>query len=479
MQCQNKPCHTFLFAPPNWVMPNQTVLTVWRRQCVLAKNTWSHQPCCAFHFHCRFQLTRFAPLTLDEIQPSAISPVLLQSFHQLGWFHVVIWHCHPVNKSLIFVKWLVVGGQFDASVCVGDWSVDPAESPFNNITRWCSPLQTQCRSQGDLEPSRSKSPASPLPWKTNTEINETGKRRWRSTCNDHDINQHKKKSETCTCCCWQSLHKPPHASWPAVLFNFVLWMFAKNEGSRSVVYKTYPSALWPFCWSWFLFEPRLGGLLLVPSFWDLAAWMTQKAQKAEYTLLGNWELCPTLWCPHHYSSVLSNEAWCGDKQTKITCKGKTKKMHCSCTAWGRRWNFRKAAVQKAGAKSFYELFRKPDYLSQLKEVWSLWIPCFLCFCFTWPEFRSNMEVRSGELPSMGINAPRATAIILIGNPEVETRSLGENPICQENHVTNDDYPLCTYLLQLTPTDQSQSFVTLVNSWFFLASLEKIYELTTS
>ena len=33
---------------------------------------------------------------------------------------------------------------------------------------------------------------------------------------------------------------------------------------------------------------------------------------------------------------------------------------------------------------------------------------------------------------------------------------------QENTVANDDYPLCTYLLQLTPTDQSQSFVTLVN-----------------
>ena len=51
---------------------------------------------------------------------------------------------------------------------------------------------------------------------------------------------------------------------------------------------------------------------------------------------------------------------------------------------------------------------------------------------------------------------------------------------RKNHeVTNDDYPLCTYLLQLTPTDQSQSFVTLVNSWFFLTSLEKIYELTTT
>ena len=46
-------------------------------------------------------------------------------------------------------------------------------------------------------------------------------------------------------------------------------------------------------------------------------------------------------------------------------------------------------------------------------------------------------------------------------------------------VTNDGFPLCTHLLQLMATDQSGSFVTLVNSWFFLASLEKIHELTTT
>ncbi len=40
--------------------------------------------------------------------------------------------------------------------------------------------------------------------------------------------------------------------------------------------------------------------------------------------------------------------------------------------------------------------------------------------------------------------------------------------------------LNTFLHPLAPaTDQSQPFVTLVNLWFFLASLKKIYELTTT
>ncbi len=64
--------------------------------------------------------------------------------------------------------------------------------------------------------------------------------------------------------------------------------------------------------------------------------------------------------------------------------------------------------------------------------------------------------------------------IRTGKPALTENGWSSRPL-----VTNDDYPLCTYLLQLTPTDQSQSFVTLVNSWFFLASLEKIYELTTT
>ncbi len=43
------------------------------------------------------------------------------------------------------------------------------------------------------------------------------------------------------------------------------------------------------------------------------------------------------------------------------------------------------------------------------------------------------------------------------------------------NVTNDRKPFCTHLLQLTATDQSLSFVTLVNWW----SLEKIHQLTTT
>ncbi len=38
-----------------------------------------------------------------------------------------------------------------------------------------------------------------------------------------------------------------------------------------------------------------------------------------------------------------------------------------------------------------------------------------------------------------------------------------------SYLTNDEIPFCTHLLQLMATDQSQSFVMLVNSWFFLAS----------
>ncbi len=46
--------------------------------------------------------------------------------------------------------------------------------------------------------------------------------------------------------------------------------------------------------------------------------------------------------------------------------------------------------------------------------------------------------------------------------------------------TNHGFPFCTYLLQITPTDQSQSFITLVNSWFFSGfARKKIHELTTT
>ncbi len=37
---------------------------------------------------------------------------------------------------------------------------------------------------------------------------------------------------------------------------------------------------------------------------------------------------------------------------------------------------------------------------------------------------------------------------------------------RKHHIRNDGCPFCTYLLQITPSDQSLSFITLVNSWFF-------------
>ena len=96
-----------------------------------------------------------------------------------------------------------------------------------------------------------------------------------------------------------------------------------------------------------------------------------------------------------------------------------------------------------------------------------------------PQWLSKTSCVDASSSEGSLNYPPPPLVVTCGQEDARVDMMTWTQLQERFSQWSNEW-LNTFLHPLAPaTDQSQPFVTLVNLWFFLASLKKIYELTTT